>query len=80
MSTYVAASTRPTLSGPRTPRSAIAALESAIRATCESAEFTSASEKLYVRPAFLPSQDFGDLIAREDAQLAKIMHAIGLKK
>ena len=63
-----------------TPRAVVAALESAIRATCESPDFVGASEKLYVRPAFLPSQDFGELIAKEDAQLAKIMQAIGLKK
>lgn len=69
------------IAAPRgTPRNVIAALESAIRATCESADFAAASDKLYVRPAFLPSQEFGELIAKEDAQLAKIMQAIGLKR
>jgi tripartite-type tricarboxylate transporter receptor subunit TctC len=63
-----------------TPRSAIAMLEAAIRATCESGDFTQASEKLFVKPAFLPSQEFGELIAREDAQLERIMQSIGLKK
>jgi tripartite-type tricarboxylate transporter receptor subunit TctC len=63
-----------------TPRAVIGALESAIRATCESAEFIQGSEKLYVRPAFLPAQEFGELIAKEDVQLARIMQSIGLKK
>lgn len=63
-----------------TPRAVIAALESAIRATTESGEFIQASEKLYVRPAFLGGREFGELIAREDAQLARIMQLVGLKK
>jgi tripartite-type tricarboxylate transporter receptor subunit TctC len=63
-----------------TPRAVVTALEGAIRATCESPEFVQASEKLYVRPAFLPAQEFGELIAREDTQLARIMQSIGLKK
>ena len=63
-----------------TPKAAISALENAIRATVESAEFAQQSEKLSVKPAFLPAQEFGELIAREDAQLARIMQVIGLKK
>jgi tripartite-type tricarboxylate transporter receptor subunit TctC len=63
-----------------TPRAVVTALEGAIRATCESPEFVQASEKLYVRPAFLPAHEFGELIAREDTQLARIMQSIGLKK
>jgi tripartite-type tricarboxylate transporter receptor subunit TctC len=63
-----------------TPRAIVAALEAAIRATCESSEFIQASDKLYVRPAFLPAQEFGELIANEDMQLARIMQSIGLKK
>lgn len=63
-----------------TPRAALSALENAIRATVESADFAQQSEKLGVKPAFLPAQEFGDLIAREDAQLARIMQVIGLKK
>jgi tripartite-type tricarboxylate transporter receptor subunit TctC len=63
-----------------TPRAAISSLESAIRATVESAEFAQQTEKLSVKPAFLPANEFGELIAREDAQLARIMQAIGLKK
>jgi len=63
-----------------TPRAAIAALESAIRRTAESPEFAKDCGKLGVRPAFLPAEEFGALIAREDAELARLMQAIGLKK
>jgi putative tricarboxylic transport membrane protein len=63
-----------------TPRPVIAALEAAIRKTAESPEFAQASERLGVRPAFMPADAFGQLIAKEDAELARIMLAIGLKK
>ena len=63
-----------------TPKTAIAALEKAIRATVESSEFQKASENLGVHPAFLPADDFGALIASEDAFLARVMGTIGLKK
>ena len=62
------------------PKSAIATLEKAIRATVESAEFQRSSESLGVRPAFMPADEFGDLIAKEDATLARLMTLIGLKK
>ena len=38
------------------------------------------SEKYAVRPAFLPGPEFGELIAKEDADLARLMQLIGLKK
>src|SRR5258707_3995783 len=63
-----------------TPKSAIATLEAAIRKTAESPDFVQACEKLGVRPAFMPAEEFGSLIAREDAELARIMQLIGLKK
>lgn len=63
-----------------TPRGVIAALEAAIRKTVEAPEFARASERLGVRPAFMPSDEFGKLIAAEDAELARLMAAIGLKK
>jgi tripartite-type tricarboxylate transporter receptor subunit TctC len=63
-----------------TPIGVIAVLEYAIRRTVESPEFTRSSEKYAVRPAFLPAAEFGDLIAREDAELARLMQLIGLKK
>jgi len=63
-----------------TPRPAVAMLEAAIRKTTESAEFAQACEKLGVRPAFMPAAEFGDLIAKEDVELARLMQLIGLKK
>src|SRR2546422_6039384 len=62
------------------PRAVIAQLESAIRKTVESAEFTRGSENLGVRPAFMPAAEFGELMAREDAAIARLMQVIGLKK
>jgi tripartite-type tricarboxylate transporter receptor subunit TctC len=61
-------------------KSAISTLEKAIRATVESAEFQRNSENLGVRPAFMPADEFSDLIAKEDAALARLMTLIGLKK
>ena len=63
-----------------TPIGAVAVLEYAIRRTVESAEFVKASEKFAVRPAFMPADDFGKLIAKEDGELARLMQLIGLKK
>jgi tripartite-type tricarboxylate transporter receptor subunit TctC len=63
-----------------TPKKVIAVLEAAIKKTVESREFAEACARLGVRPAFMPSAEFGALIAREDASLARIMDAIGLKK
>jgi tripartite-type tricarboxylate transporter receptor subunit TctC len=63
-----------------TPRPVIAALESAIRRSVEAPEFATGSENMGVRPAFLPAAEFGDLIAREDADLARLMQVIGIKK
>jgi tripartite-type tricarboxylate transporter receptor subunit TctC len=63
-----------------TPRAVITQLESAIRNTVTSAEFVKASQNMGVRPAFMPADEFGVLIAKEDAELARLMQGIGLKK
>lgn len=63
-----------------TPKPVIAALEAAIRATVESPEFIAGSEKLFVRPAFLPAAQFGEMIAKEDVEQARLMQQVGLKK
>ena len=63
-----------------TPRTAISQLESAIRNAVGSMEFVKGSENLGVRPAFMPADEFGALIAKEDAELARLMQGIGLKK
>lgn len=63
-----------------TPKAAVVALEGAIRKTAESQEFADGCEKLGVHPAFLPANEFGELIAREDAELAGLLQQVGLKK
>jgi len=63
-----------------TPKAVIAALETAIRKTVESAEFVAGCERLSARPAFAPADEFGRLLAKEDAELASLMALIGLKK
>jgi tripartite-type tricarboxylate transporter receptor subunit TctC len=63
-----------------TPAPVIATLENTIRQTAESQEFAQSSAKLGVRPAFMPAAQFGEVIAKEDAQLAQLMSLIGLKK
>jgi len=63
-----------------TPPAVIAQLETAIRATVAAGDFQQASERLGVRPAFVPAAEFGALIAREDAAIASLMTTIGMKK
>jgi tripartite-type tricarboxylate transporter receptor subunit TctC len=63
-----------------TPKAVVAAIEKSIRATVESQEFVKGSENLGVRPAFLGADGFSALIAKEDAELARLMQQIGLKK
>jgi tripartite-type tricarboxylate transporter receptor subunit TctC len=69
------------IAAPRlTPKPIIARLEAAIRKTMDSHDFAKASESLGVTPAFLPADEFGALIAREDATLARLMQLIDLKR
>ena len=63
-----------------TPRAVITQLETAIRNAVSSAEFVKASQNMGVRPAFMPAEEFAALIAKEDAELARLMQGIGLKK
>jgi len=63
-----------------TPARVVAKLEDAIRKAVESPEFTRAAEKLLVAPAFLPAAEFGKLIAREDAEIAQAVKALGLRQ
>ncbi len=62
------------------PANVIAALEAAIKKTVEAPEFAAASERLGIRPAFATANEFGAIIAKEDAELEQLMRAIGLKK
>src|SRR5688500_10469620 len=63
-----------------TPGNVIAMLESAIRTTVASTEFVKAAENVGVRPAFASADEFSTLIAKEDAELSRLMQTIGLKK
>src|SRR4051794_12886744 len=63
-----------------TPKQVVAALETAIRKTVESRDFAEGCERVGARPAFMDAEGFGRLIASEDAELASLMDAIGLKK
>jgi tripartite-type tricarboxylate transporter receptor subunit TctC len=63
-----------------TSAAVIARLEDAVRNTVASAEFAKASASLSVTPAFQPAAEFGRLIAKEDAELAQTIQALGLKK
>jgi tripartite-type tricarboxylate transporter receptor subunit TctC len=69
------------IAAPRgTPQPVVAALEAAIRKTVETPEFARGAEKFGVRPGFLPAAEFGAQIAKEDAEMARLMQQIGLKK
>ena len=61
-----------------TPKPVVAALEAAIRRTVESPEFARESQTLAVRPAFMPADEFGALIVREDGEIAATMRSIGI--
>ena len=63
-----------------TPKGVITAYEAAIKGTVDSPEFTDACVRLGARPAFLPADQFGSLIAKQDVELAQLMEIIGLKK
>lgn len=63
-----------------TPPRIVAKLEEVVRQTVQDPEFQRAAHKLLVTPAFLPGAEFGRLIAREDAEIAKAVEAMGLKK
>ena len=69
------------ISAPKgTPAPVVATLEKAIRDTVASPEFAQTCIRLGARPAFLPSDRFGALVASQDGELAQLMEVIGLKK
>ena len=55
-------------------------LEGAIRQTVAMPEYAKASADLGVRPAYLPAAEFGELIAKEDGELSRLMRVIGIEK
>lgn len=63
-----------------TPPETIARLETAIRNVVASARFRELSARLGFEPAFLPAREFGALIARDDAAIARLMTQLGLKR
>ncbi len=62
------------------PKPIIARLQDAIKRTVESAAFKDAGKSIGYMPAYLPADDFGRLIASDDAKLANVMVELGMKK
>jgi tripartite-type tricarboxylate transporter receptor subunit TctC len=63
-----------------TPKPVIAKLQDAIKKTVESQSFNDAGKAIGFTPAYLPADQFGKLIAGDDARLAQVMADLGLKK
>ena len=63
-----------------TPPDVIKKLEEAIRVAVASPEFQEAGLKIGFLPAFLPANEFATVISTDDAKLASVMTALGLKK
>ena len=61
-------------------KSIIAKLQESIRRTVESPSFRDAGKAIGFMPAYLPADEFGKLIAGDDAKLARAMADLGLKK
>jgi tripartite-type tricarboxylate transporter receptor subunit TctC len=63
-----------------TPKPVIAALQEAIKKSVEAPSFKEAGAQIGFTPAYLPSDEFGELIASDDAKLAQVMGELGLRK
>jgi tripartite-type tricarboxylate transporter receptor subunit TctC len=63
-----------------TPKPVIAKLQQAIADSVQSPAFADAGKTIGFTPAYLPAEDFGALIASDDAKLAQVMAELGLKK
>jgi tripartite-type tricarboxylate transporter receptor subunit TctC len=63
-----------------TPKPVIAKLQEAIKGSVQSGTFADAGKTIGFTPAYLPAEDFGALIASDDAKLAQVMAELGLKK
>jgi tripartite-type tricarboxylate transporter receptor subunit TctC len=63
-----------------TPKPVIAKLQEAIKEAVQSPAFADAGKTIGFTPAYLSSEDFGALIARDDEKLAQVMDELGLKK
>src|SRR6266568_100934 len=62
------------------PKPIVASLQDAIKRTVDSQGFKDAGKAIGYVPAYLGADDFGKLIASDDAKLAKVMTDLGLKK
>ena len=62
------------------PKPIIVRLQNSIKTTVESESFKEAGKSIGFAPAYLPAEDFGRLIASDDAKLASVMVELGLKK
>jgi tripartite-type tricarboxylate transporter receptor subunit TctC len=62
------------------PKPIIAKLQDAIKGTVESPAFRDAGKSIGFMPAYLPANEFGKLIASDDAKLASVMVELGMKK
>jgi tripartite-type tricarboxylate transporter receptor subunit TctC len=62
------------------PKSIIAKLQDSIRKTVDSQPFKDAGKAIGFMPAYLPADEFGKVIATDDAKLAQLMTDLGLEK
>ncbi len=63
-----------------TPKPVIAMLQNAIRQSVQSPAFKEAGRQIGFTPAFLPADDFDELIASDDVKLAQLMAELGIKR
>ncbi len=63
-----------------TPKAIVAKLQDVIKRTVNSQPFKDAGKAIGFTPAYLSADDFGKLIASDDAKLAQLMTDLGLKK
>ncbi|WP_322991875.1 tripartite tricarboxylate transporter substrate binding protein [Limnohabitans sp.] len=62
-----------------TPKAVVTRIEKALQESIDSPEFKAQGEKMGFIPAFMPSIEFGQLIAKDDVMLAHLMTQTGLK-
>jgi tripartite-type tricarboxylate transporter receptor subunit TctC len=63
-----------------TPKPVIARLEKAIESALNRPEFIGAGQKFGFLPAFMPADEFGQLIARDDDMIGRQMKTLGMTK
>jgi len=63
-----------------TPKPVVAKLQDAVKRTVDSQPFKDAGKAIGFMPAYLPADDFGKVIATDDAKIAQLITDLGLKK